>query len=170
MNENRGMELQGWVKSILCGAREWSDWHAFSWFAVGNEKMLLKWRASVQSLSKRSCISACQISAYCGMQCNHGSSAQMGFPLLKILLSYSVRDYMVQNVSRCINHLNLADRVVRKVLHAIRHRVHTYHFCLLSVYWFFFSRCEALLLKRFSKRSSILKHIDRFIFFAKICS
>lgn len=72
-----------------------------------------------------------------------------------------------KNVSRCINHLNLADLLVKKVLSAIHHRAHTDHFCLLSVYWFFFWRCAALLLKRISKRYGILKHLDRFIFLAQ---
>lgn len=81
---------------------------------------------------------------------------------------FLVRDYMVQNVSRCINQLNLADLVVRKGAKCNSSpSTHTHHFCLLSVYWFFFWRCEALLLKRITNRYSILKHLDRFIFLAQ---
>lgn len=42
---------------------EWNDWHPFSWFAVGNEKTLLKWIASFQSLSKCPYLSVCEISS-----------------------------------------------------------------------------------------------------------
>lgn len=76
-----------------------------------------------------------------------------------------VRDDMVRAVIACVRHGSVADLVV--VLSAIHHTAHTYHFCLLSVYWFFFWRCEVLLLKRIAKRYSILKHLDRFIILAQ---
>lgn len=69
---------------------------------------------------------------------------------------------------RCINHRKFGwSGRGKKVLSAIHHREHTYHFCFLSVYWFFFWRCAALFLKQIAKRYSILKHLDRFIFLAQ---